>query len=66
MVTKEVRSTATSTKIIADQVNMHHLALGSLTHATFLQAIEKDWLSGFPNLSVQQQNITAQRRHKLS
>ena len=54
MVTKEVgKSTSnTNTKNIANQVNMHHLALGSPIHATFLQAIEKGWLAGFPNLSV--------------
>ena len=52
MVTKEVGSTPTGTKNIANQVNMHHLALGSPTHATFLNAIEKGWLTGFPNLSV--------------
>ena len=56
MITKEVGSkggAANSTKNIAKQVNMHHLALGSPTHATFLQAIEKGWLTGFSNLSVQ-------------
>ena len=52
MVTKEVGRTTTNTKNIANQVNMHHLALGSPTHATFLHAIEKGWLTGFPNLTV--------------
>ena len=41
------------TKTIAEQVNMHHLALGSPTQATFLRAVEKGWLTGFPSLTVE-------------
>ena len=32
---------------------MHHLAFGSPTQATFLKAIEKGWLTGFPNLILE-------------
>ena len=52
MVTKEVGKSTTNTRNIADQVNMHHLALGSPAHATLQKAIEKGWLAGFPNLSL--------------
>ena len=47
------RGTANNTKNIAEQVDMHHLALEAPTHATFLHAIEKGWLIGFSNISVQ-------------
>ena len=56
MSTKEAGSTkrnTPNTKNVANQVNMHHLALGSPTKATFLQAIEKGWLTGFPSLTVE-------------
>ena len=45
-VTNEVGSTHNGTKNIANQVNIHHLALGSPTHATFLQAILFRWRVG--------------------
>ena len=47
------KGTTNNTKDIAEQVNMYHLALGSSPHATFLHAIEKGWLTRFPNLLVQ-------------
>jgi hypothetical protein len=56
MATKEVRTTrgqANNTNTIAREVNMHHLALGSPTHATFFRAIEKGWSTGFPNLTLE-------------
>ena len=53
MGTKEAGSNKGNTKNIAETINMHHLALGSPTKATFLQAIEKGWLTGFPSLTVE-------------
>jgi hypothetical protein len=56
MATKEAGTTrgqANNTNTIAREVNMHHLALGSPTHTTFFRAIEKGWLTGFPNLTLE-------------
>ena len=67
MTTTEVNNTsgkAFSTKTIADQVNMHHLTLGSPTQATFIQAVEKGWLTEFPNLTVENAKLFFTKKAK--
>ena len=67
MSTQEVGSNkgkSNNTKNIAETINMHHLALGSPTKATFLQAIEKGWLTGLPSLSVENSKNSTPRKPK--